>query len=218
MSSRGPRSVFLPALGLALLAVATARSALGLELRSSAFADGEPIPTRYTCDGEDVSPPLSWIDVPAQTQSLALIVEDPDAPDPHHPRRIWVHWVLYDLPPGAGKLPAAVAPDALPAGTRTGRNDWKRVEYGGPCPPIGRHRYRHRLFALDVRLPDLDEPTRAELLEALDGHVIAESVLVGTYERVRESHAESRGAASRDTHPGALVGSRRAQRRGEEIR
>lgn len=163
----------------------SADSANGFELHSSAFVEGASIPIRFTCDGEGSSPPLSWTGVPAGARSLALIVEDPDAPDPRHPKRTWVHWVLYDLPPSATGLPAAVTEEALPAGTRLGHNDWKRGEFGAPCPPIGRHRYLHRLYALDVRLPDLHGPTRAQLLEALHDHVLAESVLVGTYQRIR---------------------------------
>jgi Raf kinase inhibitor-like YbhB/YbcL family protein len=154
-----------------------------LQLRCARFADGAPIPRAFTCEGEDRSPPLEWDDAPPGTRSLALVVDDPDAPDPAHPRTRWVHWVLYNLPPSARALPEAVAPAALPAGTLEGLNDWKRTGYGGPCPPIGRHRYVHRLYALDALLPDLHAPTRAQLEAALQGHVLAQAELVGTYEK-----------------------------------
>lgn len=158
---------------------------MSLALTSSAFPDGGTIPRRYTCDGEDVSPPLAWQGLPERTQGLALIVDDPDAPDPAAPKMTYVHWVLYNVPPGVDGLPEGVgaAPELLPAGTLVGTNDWKRTDYGGPCPPIGRHRYFHKLYALDTLLPDLHHPTKARLLEALAGHVLAEAVLVGTYQR-----------------------------------
>lgn len=150
-------------------------------LSSNAFADGGSIPSRYTCEGKDVSPPLSWNAPPAGARSLVLIVDDPDAPDPAAPRMTWVHWVLYDLPPVAGGLPEGVADSALPAGTRQGVNDWKRTGYGGPCPPIGRHRYFHKLYALDVELGDLGRLDKAALEAAMRGHVLAQANLVGTY-------------------------------------
>jgi Raf kinase inhibitor-like YbhB/YbcL family protein len=156
---------------------------MAFEMRSSAFEDGEEIPVRFTCEGEDVSPPLAWTEPPPGTRSLALIVDDPDAPDPKAPRMTWVHWVLYGLSPEAGSLAEGVAEQALPSGTRPGRNDWKRTGYGGPCPPIGRHRYFHKLYALDVELPDLGNPTRAELERAMEGHVLERAELVGTYQK-----------------------------------
>jgi Raf kinase inhibitor-like YbhB/YbcL family protein len=130
-----------------------------------------------------VSPPLSWTGAPAGTQSLVLIVDDPDAPDPRNPRMTWVHWVLYDLPPDATGLPENVASTELPPGTREGRNDWKRTGYGGPCPPIGRHRYFHKLYALDTELGDLGRATKADIEGAMKGHVLAEGVLIGTYQK-----------------------------------
>jgi hypothetical protein len=148
---------------------------------SNAFKAGGAIPSRYTCDGDDVSPPLAWSGVPAEAKSLVLVVEDPDAPDPEAPRMTWIHWVLYNLPPDCSGLPEAV--QALPAGTREGVNDWHRKGYGGPCPPIGKHRYFHRLYALDALLPDLHGPTRAKLEAAMRRHVIAEAELVGTYRK-----------------------------------
>jgi Raf kinase inhibitor-like YbhB/YbcL family protein len=154
---------------------------MGLTLTSSAFAHQGEIPARYTCEGEDVSVPLAWTGVPEGTRSLALIVDDPDAPDPEAPRMTWVHWVLYNLPPAAGGLPEGVR--ELPAGTREGRNDWKRTGYGGPCPPIGRHRYFHKLYALSEVLPDLGKPTKAQLEKAMEGKVLARAELVGTYQK-----------------------------------
>jgi Raf kinase inhibitor-like YbhB/YbcL family protein len=156
-----------------------------LSLSSPAFAHGGGIPRKYTCDGEDVSPPLEWRDAPVGTRGFALIVDDPDAPDPRAPRVVWVHWVLYDLPSTAASLQEGAARGGLPLGTREGLNDWKRTGYGGPCPPIGRHRYFHKLFALDAELPDLGSPTKTQLLEAMEGHVLAQAELMGTYEKQR---------------------------------
>jgi Raf kinase inhibitor-like YbhB/YbcL family protein len=154
-----------------------------MKLVSSAFAHDGAIPAKYTCDGADVSPPLSWSDVPPGARTLALVVEDPDAPDPDAPKMTWVHWVLYNLPPDGDGLPEGVR--ALPAGTLEGLNDWKRTGYRGPCPPVGRHRYFHRLYALDAALSDLRRPTRAKLATAMQRHVIAEAALVGTYRKRR---------------------------------
>ena len=110
-------------------------------------------------------------------------MDDPDAPDPKAPKMTWVHWVLYNLPASASGLPEAVAPSALPSGTKEGKNDWKRTGYGGPCPPIGRHRYLHKLYALDEVLPDLGRPTRAQLLKAMEGHIVGGAELIGTYQK-----------------------------------
>ena len=156
---------------------------MALALTSTAFKPDGPIPKQYTCQGEDISVPLAWSGIPAKTKSLALIVDDPDAPDPAAPKRTWVHWVLYNLPTDASGLKQAVTPAELPTGTRQGRNDWGRTGYGGPCPPVGRHRYFHKLYALDVTLPDLGVPTKATLEKAMTGHVLANAELVGTYER-----------------------------------
>jgi Raf kinase inhibitor-like YbhB/YbcL family protein len=153
---------------------------------SSAFEHEQGIPTEFTCEGDDVSPPLSWSEVPAEARSLVLIVDDPDAPDPAAPKMVWVHWILYDMPPSTTQLPEGVAVEQLPAGTRQGSNDWKRTGYGGPCPPVGRHRYFHKLYALDVELGDLGEPTKADLEEAMKGHVLAWGELVGTYEKTKD--------------------------------
>jgi Raf kinase inhibitor-like YbhB/YbcL family protein len=156
---------------------------IGMKIVSSAFPNDGTIPSKFTCDGQDFSPPLAWSGVPPGTKSLALVVDDPDAPDPAAPRMTWVHWVLYGIPPDCAGLPEAA--QRLPAGTREGLNDWKRTGYGGPCPPIGRHRYFHKLYALDAVLPDLHAPTRDRLEKAMRGHVIAEAALVGTYQRKR---------------------------------
>ena len=154
---------------------------MALALTSTAFEPGGAIPAEYTCQGKNVSVPLAWSGLPVGTRSLALIVDDPDAPDPAAPKMTWVHWVLYNIPPTATGLPEAVEPKALPAGTLEGRNDWGRTGYGGPCPPVGRHRYFFKLYALDVALPDLGQPDKARLERAMKGHVLAQQQLVGTY-------------------------------------
>jgi Raf kinase inhibitor-like YbhB/YbcL family protein len=154
-------------------------------LSSPAFPDGGEIPTRYTCEGQDVSPSLRFSGVPPEAKSLVLIVDDPDAPDPRAPKMTWVHWVLYNLPPSTRELAEATTSGQLPAGTLEGCNDWKRTGYGGPCPPVGRHRYFHKLYALDAVLPDLHEPAKALVEQAMSGHVVAQTQLVGTYERKR---------------------------------
>lgn len=152
-------------------------------IQSEAFPHEGEIPRKYTCDGQDLSPPLTWSGVPAGTKSLVLIVDDPDAPDPAAPKMTWVHWVLYNLPPDSTGLPEAVL--HLPPGTKEGINDWKRTGYGGPCPPIGRHRYFHKLYALDTVLPDLGKPNKAALEKAMQGHILGRAELIGTYRRGR---------------------------------
>ena len=152
-----------------------------MKITSNAFAHDGQIPKTYSCEGRDISPPLDWSEVPANAKSLVLIVDDPDAPDPAAPRMTWVHWLLYNLPVACPGLPEAVR--SLPDGTLDGLNDWKRVGYGGPCPPIGRHRYFHKLYALDVVLPDLQKPNKKQLEQAMQGHVIAEAQLIGTYQK-----------------------------------
>lgn len=157
---------------------------MAMILESSAFKAHGEIPRTHTCEGDDVSPPLAWRDEPAGTKSFALIVDDPDAPDPKAPQRTWVHWVLYNIPASTHALTTG-ASRALPDATREGRNDWKRTGYGGPCPPIGRHRYFHKLYALAAELPDLHEPTKARLEEAMKSHVLGQAELVGTYQKGR---------------------------------
>jgi hypothetical protein len=158
------------------------RSAV-LSVTSPAFTQGGEIPVEHTCEGADRSPSLTFSGVPAGTQSLVLIVDDPDAPDPRAPKRTWVHWILYNLPAQTAGLSEGVQRDDLPPGTREGLNDWNRTGYGGPCPPIGRHRYFHKLYALDILLPDLKTPTKAQLEQARRGHVLAHAELMGTYEK-----------------------------------
>jgi Raf kinase inhibitor-like YbhB/YbcL family protein len=158
---------------------------MSLTITSTAFAPEGAIPSLYTCEGKDISPPLAWSGAPAATKSFALIVDDPDAPDPAAPKMTWVHWVLYDIPPAASGLPEAVPASALPSGTREGVNDWGRTGYGGPCPPIGRHRYFHKLYALDIVLPDLKRLNKAALEKAMQGHILAQAVLIGTYQKRR---------------------------------
>lgn len=148
-------------------------------LTSPAFAAGGEIPRLHTCEGGDRSPPLVWSGVPAGAKSLVLIVDDPDAPDPQAPRMIWVHWLVYNLPPETTGLAEAV--QALPPGAREGITDDRSTGYHGPCPPIGRHRYYFKLYALDTVLPDLGQPRKPELLRAMGGHVLAEAQLMGTY-------------------------------------
>ena len=158
---------------------------MALTITSPAFANGHEIPSDFTCEGADISPALAWSGAPAGTKSLTLIVDDPDAPDPAAPKMTWVHWVLYNLPADSRGLPEAVEPGDLPSGTREGKNDWKRTGYGGPCPPIGRHRYFFKLFALDDMLPDLKAPTKAELEKAMQGHILEKAELLGLYQKTR---------------------------------
>jgi hypothetical protein len=152
-----------------------------LSLKSAAFANGDPIPQRYTCDGADVSPPLEWSGVPPNAKSLALIVEDPDAPDPEAPKTTWIHWILYNISPSLHGLPEDLTHHGMPPGILEGLNDWKRPGYGGPCPPVGNHRYFHRLYALSELLPDLHRPRKSVLVQAMHGKVLAEAALVGRY-------------------------------------
>jgi len=154
-----------------------------MHVSSSAFAANAEIPSQFTCQGGDRSLPLAFSDIPAGTKSLALIVDDPDAPDPAAPKMTWVHWVLYNLPPQTPGLAEAISPGELPQGTLEGLNDWKHTGYRGPCPPRGRHRYFHKLYALDAVLPDLHKPTKAALEKAMRGHVLARAEWVGTYQK-----------------------------------
>lgn len=158
---------------------------MALTILSPAFSHQQEIPVRFTCDGQDISFPLSFAGQPASTKSLALIMDDPDAPDPKAPKMTWVHWVLYNMEASSSGLEEGVAAEDLPAGTLPGLNDWKRTGYGGPCPPVGRHRYFLKLYALDTVLPDLNRPTKARLEEAMQGHIIEKAELIGTYQRHR---------------------------------
>jgi len=150
-------------------------------ITSPAFSDNQPIPAHYTCEGKDTSPALAFSGVPEGTKSLVLIVDDPDAPDPATPKMTWIHWLLYNLPPDTSGL--AEAPADLPTSTRQGINDFKRTRYGGPCPPIGRHRYYFKLYALDTMLPDLDQPNKDALLQAMQDHVLDQARLIGLYQK-----------------------------------
>ena len=152
-----------------------------LTLTSTAFATGGATPRQFTCDDADRSPALAWANVPAGAKSLALVVDDPDAPDPKAPKMTYVHWVLYDIPTSATGLPEGAGP--APLGARDGTNDWKRTGYGGPCPPIGRHRYFFKLYALDTQLGDRGAMTKPALEAAMAGHVLEQAELMGTYDR-----------------------------------
>lgn len=154
-----------------------------MQLTSPDFEHHQDMAAKFTCDGADISPALSWSGLPEGTRSLALIVDDPDAPDPQNPKMTWVHWVLYNIPPDTDALPEGVKEKECPGGIGQGLNDWGRTGYGGPCPPIGRHRYFHKLYALDTVLPDLEQPTKAQLEAAMQGHVLASAELVGFYQR-----------------------------------
>jgi Raf kinase inhibitor-like YbhB/YbcL family protein len=152
---------------------------MALTLTSPAFQNGGMIPRKYTCDGQDLSPPLEWAGAPEGTKSIALISDDPDAP-----MGTWVHWVIYNLPPGASSLPEGLAREPeLEKGARQGMTDFRRVGYGGPCPPRGVHRYFFRLYALDAELPLKPGATKKELLKAMQGRILAEGELMGKYGR-----------------------------------
>ncbi len=157
---------------------------MSLVLFSPAFEHEKEIPAKYTCDGEDISPPLAWRGSPEGTKSLALIVDDPDAPDPAAPKMTYVHWVLFNLPPNIGGLPENVR--QLPPGTREGLTDSGGLGYGGPCPPIGTHRYYFKFYALDAVLELPGAPDKAQLLAAMEGHVIDYAFLMGVYRLKRK--------------------------------
>jgi Raf kinase inhibitor-like YbhB/YbcL family protein len=162
---------------------------------SPAFLNEQPIPERFTCIGDDISPALHWSGAPEATQTLALLVEDPDAPDPAAPQRIFTHWVIYNLPFDSTGLVENVGLDTLPRGARFGQNDFERTRWGGPCPPIGRHRYYFKLYALDSPVPTAQVLTRSGLLDAVDGHVLAYAELMGTFEKRRVLHPGSARSA-----------------------
>jgi Raf kinase inhibitor-like YbhB/YbcL family protein len=148
-------------------------------LTSTAFLEGGMIPVDHTCDGKDQSPPLAWTDIPAGSKSLALICDDPDAP-----MGTWVHWVLFNIPPTIRELSRGIPPDrVLENGAKQGFNDFRRIGYGGPCPPGGTHRYYFRIYALDAELMQEAGITKAELLKAMKDHILAEGQLMGRYKR-----------------------------------
>lgn len=152
-------------------------------ISSPSFTHEGEIPSKHTCEGPNTSPALAWKEAPAGTKSLVLIVDDPDAPDPKAPKMTWVHWLLYNLPPATHGLAEGIAAKDLPTGTLEGTTDYQRGAWGGPCPPIGRHRYFFKLYALDSVLPDLKSPDKTHLLKAMEGHILAQTVLMGTYEK-----------------------------------
>lgn len=162
---------------------AEGEQSMSMTLKSPAFTHQGEIPGRFTCDGTDISPALTWSGAPQNAKSLVLIVDDPDAPDPAAPKMTWVHWLLYNIPANVNGIAEGITSDELPSGTKEGKNDWKRTGYGGPCPPIGRHRYFHKLYALDFVLPDLKIPGKAQLEKAMEGHIIDQTELIGTYQR-----------------------------------
>ncbi len=156
---------------------------MALIITSTAFSENGTIPSKYTCEGSDTSVPLAFSGIPPGTKSLALIVDDPDAPDPAAPKMTWVHWILYNIAPTVTNLPEGAGNRASPEGARDGINDWKRTGYGGPCPPIGRHRYFHKLYALDIVLPDLKQPKKEQLEQAMKGHILGTAQIIGTYQK-----------------------------------
>lgn len=157
---------------------------MSFKLFSSVFEHNGEIPGRYTCDGDNISPPLLWQGAPEGTKSYALIIDDPDAPDPKGPTCVWVHWLVFNMPASLSSLPEAQGPQSVIKGISQGQNDWKKLGYGGPCPPVGRHRYFHTLYALDLETLDIHKPNRTELDVAMGAHVIDKAVLMGTYARV----------------------------------
>ena len=150
-----------------------------LQVQSTAFNEGELIPVQYTCKGKDISPPLEWSGIPENTKSIALIADDPDAP-----MGTWVHWVLYDLPPTLTSLPEAIASAKNPAvGGTHGLTDFKRLGYGGPCPPSGTHRYYFKVYALDAKLALEAGATKAKLLKAMTDHILAQGTMMGKFSK-----------------------------------
>lgn len=162
-----------------------------MQISSTSFSNLGLIPERYTCEGVDVSPPLSWSAVPRTTQSLVVIIDDPDAPDPNAPTTTWVHWMLYNIPPSCTGLAEDTSLSRIGPPVLEGLNDWRETGYRGPCPPIGRHRYFHKLFALDVLLPDLHQPRKAALERAMQGHILAQAELIGLYQRKKPAPSGS---------------------------
>ena len=154
-----------------------------MQLTSSAFTHEGRIPKKYTCERDDLSPPLQWAGAPDGTKSFALIVDDPDAPDPAAPKMVYVHWVLCNIPAGTTGLEENASRSKLPPGTITGSNDRQKAEWGGPCPPIGRHRYFFKLYALDTVLDGLSTPSKRDLETAMKGHILGQAELMGTYQK-----------------------------------
>ena len=152
-----------------------------LEVTSSAFSNGGMIPTKHTCDGKDISPPLAWSKLPAGTKSLTIIADDPDAPS-----RTWVHWVIYNIPPTLQSVPEAVPQkDTVLGGAKQGITDFRTIGYGGPCPPGGTHRYFFRVYALDKEVTLPPGSKKDDVLKAMEGHILAQGELMGKYSRSR---------------------------------
>lgn len=177
------RSVLLNVLPLFLGLLCGEGRCMAFTIRSSSFADKGEMPSKYTCEGEDVSPHLAWSDPPKGTKTYVLIVDDPDAPDPKAPKMTWVHWVLYNIPSSVRELQEGIAFDELPQGTEEGINDYHKTSYGGPCPPIGRHRYFFKLYALSGEIVGLEQPTKKDIEKAMEGMILGKAELVGTYEK-----------------------------------
>lgn len=156
---------------------------MSLSLTSTAFSHNGSMPSVYTCEGRNLAPPLQWRNLPGGTRSLVLIVDDPDAPDPDAPKMVWVHWVLFNLPPEEGSLPEGAGEEDLPPGAAAGKNDSGHDHYDGPCPPIGTHRYFFKLYALDSALGLKGHPTKAQVVDAMKGHILEETELIGTYRK-----------------------------------
>jgi Raf kinase inhibitor-like YbhB/YbcL family protein len=165
---------------------AASTAPMTLNLSSSAFAANGSIPTKYTCEGAGVSPPLAWSGSPSSTKSFALIVEDPDAPDPAKPTRVVSHWVAYNIPATTTRLAENASKTGMPAGSAQGSNGQGAQAYMGPCPPIGRHRYFFKLSALDTQLTGLNKPKKADLEKAIQGHVVGTGELIGTYQKTKK--------------------------------
>ena len=165
---------------------ASAKTApMTFNLSSSAFAPNGSIPAKYTCEGAGISPPLGWSGAPPSTKSFALIVEDPDAPDPAKPTRVVAHWVAYNIPASTTALAENASKSGMPPGSAQGSNERGTQAYMGPCPPIGRHRYFFKLFALDTELTGLNNPKKADLEKAIQGHVVGTGELIGTYQKTK---------------------------------
>jgi Raf kinase inhibitor-like YbhB/YbcL family protein len=182
MLAAGALGIFCSAAHAQIPAAPSGQEA-AMQLSSTSFPEGGEIPEVHTCKGADASPPLAWTGAPAGTKSFALIVDDPDAPDPAAPKQTWVHWVLYDLESSASSLSQDYGRNDPGLPVRAGTNDWSRTGYGGPCPPVGRHRYFFKLYALDVVLGDLGKPDKAALEKAMEGHVLAKAQLLGTFRK-----------------------------------
>jgi Raf kinase inhibitor-like YbhB/YbcL family protein len=194
-TSRRIRLIWTTVLGVALICISVVAAktsvlpgekeniVMPMIIMSPSFKHDGVIPARHTCDGLNISPLLQWTGVPVGSKSLALIVDDPDAPNPDAPKMTWVHWVVYNIPPDTNGLPESIAAEGLPLGTLQGLNDWHDTGYQGPCPPIGKHRYFFKLYALDIVLPDMKRPAKAALEKAMRGHVLVQSELIGLYQR-----------------------------------